>query len=79
MHWKVIEILNFNLHHNLSNGYTHIYDEVPGLGGVGGRMVGKIIALKPLGNMKKMTEFGVNSFLRCHEAKIFVNLAENAQ
>ena len=38
-----------------------------------------IIALKPLGNMTKMSDFGVNSFLRSHEAKIFVNLAENAQ
>ena len=59
MYWEVIEIFNFNLHHNLSNSYTHIYDEVPGLGGVGGRMVGKIIALKPIGNMTKMTDFGV--------------------
>ena len=47
--------------------------------GLGGRMVGKIIALKPLGNMTKMSDFGVNSFLRSHEAKIFVNLAENVQ
>ena len=39
-------------------------------------MVGKIIALKPLVNMTKMPDFGVNSFLRSHEAEIFVNLAE---
>ena len=43
---------------------------------LGDRMVGKIIALKPLGNMTKMPDLGVNSFLRSHEAKIFVNLAE---
>ena len=58
------------------HGYTHIYDEVPGLGG---RMVGQITALKLLGNLTKMPDFGVNSFLRSHEAKIFVNLDENAQ
>ena len=44
---------------------------------LGDRMVGKIIALKPLGNMTKMPDF--NSFLRSREARIFVNLAENAQ
>ena len=64
----------------MSNGYTHIYDKVPGLGWAWGRrMVGKIIALKPLGNMTKMSDFGVKSFLRSHEANVFVNLAENAQ
>ena len=42
-------------------------------------MVEKIIALKPLDNMTKMSDFGVNSFLISHEAKIFVNLAENTQ
>ena len=43
------------------------------------KKVGQIIALKPLGNMTKMSDFGVNSFLRYHEAKIFVNLSNNAQ
>ena len=42
-------------------------------------MVGKIRAPKPLGNMKKMCDFGVNPFLRYHEAKIFVNLAQHPQ
>ena len=46
---------------------------------LGGRMVGKIIALKPLANMVKMSDFEVNSFLSPHEARNFVNLAEYTQ
>ena len=37
-----------------------------------------IIALKPLANMTKMSDFGLRLFLRFDEAKIFVNLAEYA-
>ena len=37
-----------------------------------------IIALKPLANMTKMSDFGFSSFLRSDEAKGFVNLAEYA-
>ena len=42
-------------------------------------MVGKIIALKPLANMVKMSDFEVNSFLSSVEARNFDNLAEYAQ
>ena len=43
------------------------------------KKVGQIIALKPLGNMTKMSDSGVKSFLKYHETKIFVNLPVNAQ
>ena len=42
------------------------------------RLIIKIIALKPLGNMTKMSDFGFISFLRSDQTKIFVNSVENA-
>ena len=46
---------------------------------MGGWTVGKIIAARPFAHMTKMSDFEIASFLSYHEARNFVNLAENPQ
>ena len=38
-----------------------------------------IIAARPFAHMTKMSDFEIESFLSYHEARNFVNLAENPQ
>ena len=52
----------------------HMYDENPGFGwGLGGWMVGQMIALRPHVTLTRMAVFKVISFISANEAKNIVN------